>query len=221
MAECSKATQALAQLSGIIQIMGSSLDKAGEHTDGDVEAAVADIEAIKIETRAMRLRADEHTLESLSRARSNFEEFQRRIQREFDTLKERAAQDFVETQEMAVRSVQTARTRQEEILEDSLDRLATKLRRFGTGKTDGDLRLFTLLKTSCEAMDVACKAAQSGWLRAETQLLGSNVWAVAWPEAARGAERRVRSAGGGGMTGPPDYDAARGGEGHDRSAVAN
>ncbi|KAE8222284.1 hypothetical protein CF319_g4490 [Tilletia indica] len=180
MTECSKAAEALARLSGIVQMMGSNLDRVGERAEGEMESAVADIEAIRAETRAMRLQADEHTLEALSRARNNFEEFQRKIQREFDTLRDRAAQDFVDMHEMTARSVQSARARQEDILDENLNRLATRIRRLGTNKSEDDGQLFALLKSSCEGMDVACRAAQSGWRRAQSQLLGSNVWAVAW-----------------------------------------
>ncbi|KAE8250669.1 hypothetical protein A4X13_0g4503 [Tilletia indica] len=221
MVECSKAAEALTRLSGIVQMMGSNLNKTGARTDGEMESAVADIEAIRVETRAMRLRSDEHTLESLSRARNNFEEFQRKIQREFDTLRERAAQDFMDMHEMTARSIQTARVRQDDILDENLNRVASRIRRLGTGKSEDEMQLFALLKSNCEGMDAAFRAAQSGWLRARSQLLGSNVWAVAWPEAARGAERRIRSAGGGGLSGPPDYDASRGGEGQSVSTVGN
>ncbi|KAK0540766.1 hypothetical protein OC842_000335 [Tilletia horrida] len=114
-----------------------------------------------------------------------------RAQKDLDDLHRRTTQEIADVQRQMEQETEEAKKARQEGRSEAVGRVMGLLQRLKDGVV-GDVRgLCDMLKSSATETEVRAKAAQSGWLRVQTQLFGSNAWAIAWPEAARAAQQRV------------------------------
>ncbi|KAE8212567.1 hypothetical protein CF326_g9893, partial [Tilletia indica] len=191
----------------VVRLLGERLGKQDRNATGLFKSAVSDVEEFRVECHSVGLQADQRALDALSRAQRHFEDFQGQAQRDFEVLRERAFKDFVKAQENAALEIQMSSRQRDQEVDHLTHRLSMRMQAVASERGQDEGQLYAMLRASSEDVDKKCRTAQLGWLRAESQLLGSNVWALAWPEAARSAEARIRE-GEGRVVPPPEYETA-------------
>ncbi|KAE8249628.1 hypothetical protein A4X13_0g5136 [Tilletia indica] len=181
------------------------MDRNIESRRALAESVTAEIESFRSDNLKVGQEADDRVVCLLERARQEFSDYQNRAQKDFDALNQRAGRSFTDVQEHTSRGVEAVRRERDQDLGRALDRLVTHLRQVASSDDGNATSLLTLLKTCVADVDERCRTTQTAWIHTQTQLLGSNVWALAWPEAARVARNRMPVGEDVGPIHPPGY----------------
>ncbi|KAE8218221.1 hypothetical protein CF319_g7862 [Tilletia indica] len=203
---CGRTTEALSTLKNIVNLLEGVICGGEDKRKDITETLATDVDTWQNERQKGTSVDEEQALAFLDRTRNDLEAFQTRSVQELDVLRK----SMTDAQARVKRSTESAHLQREQDFVKTLGRVTKRLRQISSRDDDHGRQLYALLKTCVADVDKRCRKTQASWMRAQTQLVGSNVWALAWPEAARVARIRAAQTDGPIFGQPPGYQTDQG-----------
>ncbi|KAK0521490.1 hypothetical protein OC835_005353 [Tilletia horrida] len=199
---CGKMTETLGRLGDLVDLLEQTVHTKELDVDQALEDLHSDIEAFRSAVQQQVKRIEDMLSKALHSSQQEFMEAQDRSRKEFADLLDKNRVKFETLQEQAVHTVDEVRLRADDGFSVTFKRLEGRLRAIGVRHGRDMARAMGQIRECSGAVMGSVRQTQSTWIRAQSQLVGLNTWAVAWPEAIRTVQQHHRRIG----LSPPEYN---------------
>ncbi|KAK0527447.1 hypothetical protein OC835_004976 [Tilletia horrida] len=172
-------TESLSRLDDLVDLVQHTVGVREKDVEHALEQFQTDMQSFRTGMQSQMDRIETQVKKELSRSQQEFNDAQDRSRREFEDLFSKNKSKFDELQAQVAGAVDEVRARTDDDFCRTVSRLEMRFKDLSHRHTQDVARGMTQIKECSGTVSTTVRAAQSAWMRAQSQLAGLNTWAVA------------------------------------------